>query len=137
MSFVHLILFFNIPVKAKTGLWISFILTEGVNPTLKLWMKQDIQTLPFLHVTSFLDAPPLCLPLFVFPDSAGEIGRRFMSRGRYLSVTDTPVLLRWQVSPSPLWGLSSPAWINSLCLARWSLETHLLPERPSDNWGAV
>lgn len=45
------------------------------------------------------------------------------------------MLLRWQVSPSPPWGLTSDALINSLCLAKWGLETHLLPERPSNNWG--
>lgn len=57
-----------------------------------------------------------------------------MSQGEYLSVTDQPVLLPWQVSPSPLWCLSSPPLINSQCLAKWGLETHLLPERPSNNW---
>lgn len=78
---------------------------------------------------------PLCLSLSGCPSTVGGIGGRFMSQGEYLSVTDQPALLRWQVSPSPPRWLSSPAWINSLCLAKWGLETHLLPERPSNNWG--
>lgn len=52
-----------------------------------------------------------------------------MSQGEYLSVTDQSVLLQWQVSPSPQLCLSSPPLIN------WGLEIHLLPERPSNNWG--
>lgn len=61
--------------------------------------------------------------------SAGGTWRRFMSQGEYLSVTDQPVLRRWQVSPSPQWCLSSLPLINSLWLAKWGLETHLLPTR--------
>lgn len=118
--------------------WILYIhITEKINLTLKLWIKHDASsnTLLFLHLMSFFCTFPLCLSLFVCPSSVGGIGRRFMSQGEYLSVTDQPVLLRWQVSPSPPWCLSSPAWINSLCLVKWGLETHLLPERPSNNWG--
>lgn len=112
--------------------------TEEINLTLKLWIKQDMSSncLLFLHVKSFFDNPPLSFSLRL-PCSVGGIRRRFMSQGKYLSVTDQPVLMQWQVSPSPPWGLSSPAWINSLCLAKWGLETHLLPERPSNNWGLV
>lgn len=52
-----------------------------------------------------------------------------MSQGEYLSVTDQPVLQQWQVSPSPQWCLSSLSLINSQWLAKWGLETHLLPTR--------
>lgn len=58
-----------------------------------------------------------------------------MSQGEYLSVTDQSVLLQWQVSPSPQLCLSSPPLINFQCLAKWGLEIHLPPERPSNNWG--
>lgn len=58
-----------------------------------------------------------------------------MSQGEYLSVTDQPRLLQWQVSPSPLWCPPSPALINSLCLANWDQEIHLQHERPFNNWG--
>lgn len=57
-----------------------------------------------------------------------------MSRGEYLSVTDQPVLLRWQVSPSPPWRLPTPTLIKFQCLAKCGVETHRLPERPSNNW---
>lgn len=60
-----------------------------------------------------------------------------MSQGEHLSVTDQPVLLWWQVSPSPRWCLSSPTLIKSQCLAKCGVGTHLLPERPSNNWGLI
>lgn len=80
---------------------------------------------------------PLCVPLFLFPSLVGGHGWRFMSWGEYLSVTDQLVLLWWQVSPSPQWCLSSPALISAPCLAKWGLETHLLPARRSNDWRLV
>lgn len=101
------------------------------NPTLKLWTNF------FFCMLCPFGMFPLCLSHFSCHSSVGGIGRRFMSQGEHLSVTDQPVLLWWQVSPSPLWCLSSPTLIKSQCLAKCGVGTHLLPERPSNNWGLI
>lgn len=105
------------------------------NPTFKLWTKKDSSSNFIFCMLCPFWMFPLCLSHFSYPSSVGWIWRRFMSQGEYLSVTDQPVLLRWQVSSSPLWRLPSPTLIKSRCLAKCGVESHLLPERPSNNWG--
>ena len=97
VSFVHITPFLMSLLKEKSCLLeinrpsILFhpLYPEEINPTLKLWIKQDTSsnTLLFLHVMSFLDVPPLSfslhLPQLSWRDRE-EIhvpGRVFVSNG--------------------------------------------------------